>query len=94
VDRAGINLKTSCPTPEQVRDAVREVLKGDSYRARALKRRRNFVEYNALDCISRNLEPFLAGPNIMNRDDRVPARSAQSLMKGETQTRFDPEVRI
>ena len=50
---AGINFKTSCPTAEQVRDAVREVLKGDSYRASALKRRRNFVEYNALDCISR-----------------------------------------
>ena len=91
---AGINFKTSCPTAEQVRDAVREVLKGDSYRASALKRRRNFVEYRPSTASAGNLEPFLAGPNIMNRNDRVPARSAQSLMKGETQTRFDPEVRI
>src|SRR5215469_1222783 len=34
------------------------------------------------------------GTQHHERGDRVPARSAQSLMKGETQTRFDPVVSV
>ena len=56
---AGINLETSRPTPEQVREAVREVLNDSSYRRMARRMQRSFARYDALDRISRHVESFL-----------------------------------
>jgi MGT family glycosyltransferase len=56
---AGINLRTSRPTPAQVRDAVGKVLKQESYRTKARALQTNFAQYNALERITRHLESLL-----------------------------------
>ena len=56
---AGINLGTSRPTPEQVCRAVRQVLKEDTYRAKARTLRNNFAQYDALNLINSYVESFL-----------------------------------
>jgi MGT family glycosyltransferase len=60
---AGISLGTSRPTPEQLRSAVRKVLKDDTYRAKARALQNNFAQYNALDLIAAHVESFL-GPDL------------------------------
>lgn len=57
--RAGINMHTSRPTPEQVREAVREVLNDGSYRRMARRMQMNFARYDALDRISLYIESLL-----------------------------------
>ena len=57
---AGINLGTSRPTPEQVRSAVRQVLNGGGYRAKARALQNKFAQYDALDSITCYVESFLA----------------------------------
>jgi MGT family glycosyltransferase len=49
---AGINLATSRPSPEMVRNAVREVLNSVTYRTKARALQSDFAQYNALECIS------------------------------------------
>ena len=56
---AGVNLGTSRPTPEQVRDAVREVLNGSSYRAKARALQSNFTRYDALERTTCYVESLL-----------------------------------
>jgi MGT family glycosyltransferase len=43
----GINLKTARPTPEKVREAVREILQNSSYRERAKMIQRAFAQHDA-----------------------------------------------
>jgi MGT family glycosyltransferase len=56
---AGINLGTSHPTPKQVRSAVREILKHDTYRAKARALQNDFARHNALELIAGHVESFL-----------------------------------
>jgi len=56
---AGINLRTSRPTPEQVREAVREVLNDSTYRRTARRIQKNFARYDALDRINRHVDSLL-----------------------------------
>jgi UDP:flavonoid glycosyltransferase YjiC (YdhE family) len=71
---AGLSLGTSYPTPEQIRDAVREVLENDSYRAKARRLQTNFAQYNALDRISRYVELFLDEDHSFEKKPAVPSR--------------------
>jgi MGT family glycosyltransferase len=43
----GINLKTGTPTPEQIRQAVREVLRGPSYKQNARAIQSDFARYDS-----------------------------------------------
>jgi UDP:flavonoid glycosyltransferase YjiC (YdhE family) len=72
---AGLSLGTSYPTPEQIRDGVREVLENDSYRAKARTLQTNFAEYDALDRISRYVESFLRGET--HASEKKPAVSSR-----------------
>jgi UDP:flavonoid glycosyltransferase YjiC (YdhE family) len=56
---AGISLGTSRPQPEEIRHAVREVLRDNNYRSRALMLQNEFAEYNALESITWHVESFL-----------------------------------
>jgi MGT family glycosyltransferase len=56
---AGVDLRTSRPNPEQVRNAVHEVLNGGAYRTKARGLQRNFVQYNALERTTGYVESFL-----------------------------------
>jgi MGT family glycosyltransferase len=56
---AGINLATSRPSAEEVRNAVRAVMNGVTYRTRARALQSDFAQYNALECISCHVESFL-----------------------------------
>jgi MGT family glycosyltransferase len=56
---AGISLGTSRPQPEEIRHAVREVLKDNNYQARALMLQNEFAECNALESITWHVESFL-----------------------------------
>jgi UDP:flavonoid glycosyltransferase YjiC (YdhE family) len=49
---AGINLNTDRPSPEQVRNAVRDVLRGGEYRKKARALQANFARYDALQHIA------------------------------------------
>jgi UDP:flavonoid glycosyltransferase YjiC (YdhE family) len=69
---AGISLGTSRPTPEQVRSAVRKILKDDTYRAKARTLQNNFAQYNALALIAGHVESFL-------RPDLSPALPSEGL---------------
>jgi len=62
---AGINLRTSRPTPEQVRCAVRDVLNDDAYRTGARQLRQIFAQHDALKTITGYVESFLSsGRNV------------------------------
>lgn len=69
---AGINLGTSRPSPEEVRDAVRKVLKDSSYRSKARTLQANFARYVALDAISRYVESFLRSDINSFEDTHAP----------------------
>ena len=56
---AGISLGTSHPRPEEVRHAVREVLRDNNYRARALMLQNESAEFNALESITWHVESLL-----------------------------------
>lgn len=56
---AGINLATSRPSPEQVCNAVREVLNDAAYRAKAGTLQSKFAQYNALECVSFHVDSIL-----------------------------------
>jgi UDP:flavonoid glycosyltransferase YjiC (YdhE family) len=56
---AGISLGTSRPQPEEIRHAVREVLRDNNYRARALMLQNEYAEYNALESITWHVDSFL-----------------------------------
>ena len=56
---AGINLETSRPTPEQIRDAVLKVMQHETYRVKARTLQTNFAQYNSLKLINRYAESFL-----------------------------------
>jgi len=45
---AGVNLRTSAPTPQQVRDAVRAVLRDSRYRQRAQALAEEYARYDAI----------------------------------------------
>jgi MGT family glycosyltransferase len=75
---AGISLGTSYPTPEQIREAVREVLKNDTYRAKARILQTNFAEYDALDRINRYVELFLSETQTFEKKPMVSSRPRKS----------------
>jgi MGT family glycosyltransferase len=56
---AGISLATSRPSPEEVRDAVREVLNGVTYRTKARALESDFAQYSATERIGSYVESFL-----------------------------------
>jgi UDP:flavonoid glycosyltransferase YjiC (YdhE family) len=56
---AGINLATSRPSPEEVRNAVREVLNDVTYRTKARVLQDDFAQYNALERITFHVDSFL-----------------------------------
>lgn len=53
---AGINLRTQCPSPSQVRDAVKEVLANPIYRDNARRIQADFAKYDALTRAAELLE--------------------------------------
>ena len=55
----GINLRTSRPTPTQVREAVCSVLREDSYRSNARRMGERFLHYHTLDTIAIYLESLI-----------------------------------
>ena len=58
---AGINLRTSTPTPEQVRDAVRAVLGDSTYRRRAQTLAAEYARYDAIALSVAAIESIAAG---------------------------------
>jgi UDP:flavonoid glycosyltransferase YjiC (YdhE family) len=44
---AGVNLKTGLPTPEQLRQAILEVLRDPAYRQNAERIRSDFARYDS-----------------------------------------------
>jgi len=50
---AGINVGTSCPTPEQIRDAVLKILHHETFRDKARTLKNHFAQYDALNLITR-----------------------------------------
>jgi len=57
---AGINLKTSTPSPAQVRDAVRALLDDGRYRARAQALQAEYARYDAVALAASLLEQLAA----------------------------------
>jgi MGT family glycosyltransferase len=58
----GINLKTGSPSPEKIRNAVREILADPSYSERARSLGTKIAETNALKSISEFVRSLLARP--------------------------------
>ena len=56
---AGISLGTSRPTSLEVRYAVREVLRNQTYRNHARRLQNRFADYNALDHVTGYVESYL-----------------------------------
>jgi UDP:flavonoid glycosyltransferase YjiC (YdhE family) len=63
---AGINLGTGRPSPTQIREAVRTVLKKPQYRQRAQALRAAFARHNARDEIAELVEGLAAGGTVAN----------------------------
>jgi len=57
---AGINLNTDSPSPEQVRNAVRDVLRRAEYRTRAKALQATFARYDAFERITEAVASALA----------------------------------
>jgi MGT family glycosyltransferase len=57
---AGINLKTGNPTPEQIRDAVRAILRNPEYKKRAEELQRDYANHDALKSVEAAVEELLA----------------------------------
>jgi UDP:flavonoid glycosyltransferase YjiC (YdhE family) len=60
---AGISLGTSRPRPDEVRYAVREILRDRTYRANARLLYNDFAQYDALESITCCVESFLECPS-------------------------------
>jgi MGT family glycosyltransferase len=52
----GINLKTTTPTPKQIRDAVRKILSDNSYQQKAQQIKAEFANYDAAKTAAQLLE--------------------------------------
>ena len=76
---AGLDLRTSRPTPEQVRHAVGEVLSKGSYRTKACGLRRNFAQYNALDRVAGYVESFLGCEETLRGSTNVPQEERATI---------------
>jgi MGT family glycosyltransferase len=63
---AGINLATSHPSAEEVRNAVREVLSDATYRTNARMMKNDFAQYNALERISRYVDLHIGRESSAN----------------------------
>jgi MGT family glycosyltransferase len=61
----GIDMKTGTPTPEQVRDAVRTVLAGPSYKAHALTMQQAYAGCDALRRSVEVIEALLAEEQVL-----------------------------
>ena len=57
---AAINLRTQRPSPDAIRDAVREVLADRSYRARALRLATAYRSLDALGAVCATVNEFSA----------------------------------
>jgi MGT family glycosyltransferase len=57
---AGINLKTGCPTVDQLHTTVHAVLANKSYQEQAQRIQRNIAQYNSLEEVSRHVDAVLA----------------------------------
>jgi UDP:flavonoid glycosyltransferase YjiC (YdhE family) len=60
---AGISLGTSRPRREEIRYAVREILRDQSYHAKARLLYKDFAQYDALESITSCVESFLGCPS-------------------------------
>ena len=90
---AGISLGTSHPTPEEVRSAVRKILKDDTYRAKARVLQNNFAQYEALDLIAGYVEERLAqAPGIPRSSSNPPwpLDPANPIASRPTEGRYTP----
>lgn len=57
---AGITLRERYPKPEQIRDAVREILANGSYREAAQRLRSSFAQYDALKELGHTVDAMIA----------------------------------
>jgi UDP:flavonoid glycosyltransferase YjiC (YdhE family) len=73
--RAGINLKTKTPTPEQVRGAVQDVLTNPRYRQNAQRIQADYARHNAAEEAATLLERLAATGQPVLRD-AAPAQLA------------------
>lgn len=60
---AGINLRTSRPTAEQLSSAVRKILHEDSYSANARRLQKSFAQHDGLEEVALQVESLLAREN-------------------------------
>jgi len=56
----GIDLKTANPTPQQVKDAVKQILEKPQYRERAREMEKVFAQHNALETVVKVIEATIA----------------------------------
>jgi UDP:flavonoid glycosyltransferase YjiC (YdhE family) len=60
---AGVNLATGRPTSEQLRTAVRAVLRDKKYKENATRLQKEFARYNAFDLITETVNSMLSLKN-------------------------------
>jgi MGT family glycosyltransferase len=81
---AGINLATQCPSPGKLRDAVREILNGATYRAKAHALQNDFAQYNALERISFYVDSLLGSRRAKGRNGvATRTRKRKAAIKAE-----------
>jgi MGT family glycosyltransferase len=56
---AGIDLKTGTPTPEQIRNAVRNILANGEFKKRALAMRESYARHDALKSLAATVDKIL-----------------------------------
>jgi UDP:flavonoid glycosyltransferase YjiC (YdhE family) len=61
----GIDLATDTPTPNQIRDAVDQILAKTKYRARAQKLAREFASYDAAKRLTELVETLVAEQQVL-----------------------------
>ncbi|MBC8163693.1 MAG: glycosyl transferase [Roseiflexaceae bacterium] len=75
---AGINLKTKAPTPEQIRNAVRDALDSPHYRYNARRIQADYAQHNAPQGAAALLEQLAATKQPVLRQAAVAERTRQA----------------